>query len=282
MDKAGPMDGEHNGAQAGSVDSGPVHTVPVRTGLVDEELVTIARELAEITRLVENDDFGATLDRFVARIVRLIPGCDSAILTVRSAGTVETVAGGDNLTFDPIAPGPVVEAVTYGEPRRLDDVASDQRWPTFAAQIANAGLRSCVALPLSTRGDDTAVLTLFSTQPDRFADTTYDLVLLLIAHASTVVNNASLYHDSTQLVTQLRTALRTRSLVGRAQGLLMRHFGHDSDTAFTTLKRASQNTNTKLRDIATQLVTAHEQGEFDSALDRLGVTAHTEPAPAGG
>jgi GAF domain-containing protein len=257
------MNGEHN-------------EDPVRP--VNEELVTIARELAEITRLVENDDFGATLDRFVARIVRLIPGCDCAILTVRSAGTVETVAGADSLDFDPIAPGPVVEAVTYGEPRRLDDVASDQRWPTFAAQIANAGLRSCVALPLSTRGDDTAVLTLFSAKPDQFADTAYDIVLLLITHASTMVDNASLYHDSTQLITQLRTALRTRSLVGRAQGMLMRHYGYDSDTAFTTLKHTSQNTNTKLRDIATQLVTAHEQGEFDTTLAQLGFTAPTELA----
>jgi GAF domain-containing protein len=217
VDKTAPVNGEH--ARPGTntpVDNGQVDAVPVQ-----DELVTIARELAEITRLVENDDFGATLDRFVARIVRLVPGCDRAILTVRSAGTVETVAGGDSLDFDPIAPGPVVEAVTYGEPRRLDDVASDQRWPTFAAQIANAGLRSCVALPLSTRGEDTAVLTLFSTKPDRFADTAYDVVLLLIAHASTVVDNASLYHDSTQL----RAALRTRSLVGRAQGMLMRHTG---------------------------------------------------------
>ena len=46
----------------------------------------------------------------------------------------------------------------------------------------------------------------------------------------------------------------------------------DTDTAFATLKRASQNTNTKLRDIATQLITAHEQGEFDTALDRLAAT----------
>lgn len=248
---------------------------------VNDELVTIARELAEITRLVENDDFGATLDRFVAKIVRLIPGCDCAVLTVRSAGTVETVAGADDLAFDPIAPGPVVEAVTYGEPRRLDDVATDQRWPTFAAQIANTGLRSCVALPLSTRGDDTAVLTLFSTRPDRFADTAYDVVLLLIAQASTVVDNAVLYRDSTQLVTQLRTALRTRSLIGRAQGLLMRHYGYDSDTAFTTLKHASQHTNTKLRDIASHLVTAHEEGDLDAALRQLDSSAPHQPAATG-
>lgn len=239
---------------------------------MDEELISIAAELAVLTRLVEDDDFGATLDRFVTRIVRAIPGCDHAILTVRSNGTVETVAGGDQLGFDPIAPGPVVEAVTFGEPRRLDDVALDQRWPSYSAQVANAGYRSCVALPLSTRGEDTAVLTLFSDKPEQFADNAYDLVLLLTLHAGTVIDNASLYHDSQQLVTHLRTALRTRALVGRAQGMLMRQFGYDSDQAFEALKRASQNTNTKLRDLAADLVTAHEHGEFEAALHRYTLT----------
>ena len=239
---------------------------------IDEHMITIARELAEITRLVEDDDFGATLDRFVTKVVRAIPGCDRAILTDRSSGTVETVAGDAELGFDPIAAGPVVEAVTFGEPRRLDDVTTDQRWPSFGAQLANAGYLSCVALPLSTQNDDTAVLTLLSRAPNQFADTAYDVVLLLTLHAGAALDNASLFRDSNQLIAQLRTALRTRALVGRAQGLLMRHFGCDSDQGFTALRRASQHSNTKLRDLAGVLVTAHEQGELDETLKRLRIT----------
>lgn len=250
----------------------PREVTDTQTVPMDEELVSIAAELAVITRLVEQDDFGATLDRFVTRITRAIPGCDQAILTLRSEGTVETLSGGGELDFDPIAPGPVVEAVTFGEPRRLDDVAADQRWPSFSAQVANAGYRSCVALPLSTRGEDTAVLTLFSRKADQFVDTAYDLVLLLSLQAGTLVDNAVIYRDSQQLVTHLRTALHTRSLVGRAQGMLMRHHGCDSDQAFAALTRASQNTNTKLRDLAAQLVSAHERGEFESVLARVGLS----------
>jgi GAF domain-containing protein len=238
-----------------------------------EDMITVAHELAEITRLVEADDFGASLERFVTRIVRTIPGCDHAMITVRSGGAVETVAGASALTFDPIAAGPVVEAATFNEPRRLDDVASDQRWPSFSAQLANAGFQGCVCLPLTTQGDDTAVLTLLSTKPQQFTDTGYDIVLLLTLHAGVMLDNASLYHESTQLVTQLRAALRTRSLVGRAQGMLMRQFDIDSAEAMDTLVRCSQNSNTKLRDLSALLVTAHEQGEFDAALAKLAITA---------
>lgn len=236
-----------------------------------DDILSVASELVEITRLVADDDFGATMERFVTRIVRTVPGCDDAIITVRSSTGVETVHSSRNLGFDPLVPGPIVEAVTFAEPRRLDDVAADQRWPAFGTQFVNAGYRSCLCLPVSTTGKETAVLTLLSKEPDRFGESAYDVVLLLTMHAGVAFDNASLFHDSRELVVQLRTALQTRSLVGQAQGLLMRHFAYDSAHAFTELKRTSQNHNRKLRDLAGLLVESHEDGTFESVLADLGL-----------
>jgi GAF domain-containing protein len=233
------------------------------------DILTVASELAEISRLVADDDFAATTERFVDRIVKTIPSCDDAVVTVRSTTGVETVHSSNDLGFDPLTPGPIVEAVTFREPRRLGDVVADQRWPAFGAQLVNAGYRSCLCLPLSTRGDDSAVLTLLSREPDQFDESAYDVVLLLTLHAGVAFDNASLYHDSLELVSQLRTALRTRSIVGRAQGLLMRHLGLDSEESFAALRQASQNSNTKLRDLAGLLVTAHENDDFESTVERL-------------
>lgn len=245
-----------------------------------DDILTIASELAEITRLVEEDDFGLTMQRFVARIVRTIPGCAEALITVRSNSGVETVHSDGDLGFDPLVPGPIVEAVTFAEPRRLDDVTTDQRWPAFGAQLVNAGYRSCLTLPLSTGNNDTAVLTLLSRDAGKFDDSVYDVVLLLTLHAGVAFDNATLYHDSNKLVVQLRTALHTRSLVGRAQGLIMREFRYDSDQAFEALKRTSQNSNTKLRDLAELLVSAHEDGSFTSVVDSLALPSATNVSSA--
>lgn len=68
-------------------------------------------------------------------------------------------------------------------------------------------------------------------------------------------------------------ALRTRSLIGRAQGLLMRRFEYDSDKAFDSLRQASQNSNTKLRDLAALVVQAHEDGRFETEVDKLALFA---------
>ena len=243
--------------------------------MTDDDLITVARELVEVTRLVEDDDFGTTVNRFVARIVRTIPGCDAATITVRTADAVEIAAGGADLGFDPLTPGPIVEAVTFAEPRRLDAVRTDQRWPAFGAHLINGGFHSCLSLPLVTHSDDTAVLTLFSRQANQFDEIGYDVVLLLTLNAGVAFDNATLYHESNQLLGQLRTALRTRSIVGRAQGLLMRHFEYDSESAFEALRTTSQHTNTKLRELADQVVRAHEEGTFDAAVEKLAL------APAG-
>ncbi|MFI5614059.1 ANTAR domain-containing protein [Amycolatopsis sp. NPDC051903] len=49
---------------------------------------------------------------------------------------------------------------------------------------------------------------------------------------------------------QLRDALQTRELIGRATGVLMGQRRCDADEALALLIRLSQDTNTKLRDVA--------------------------------
>lgn len=239
---------------------------------VKEQFLTIAEELAEVTRLVEADDVTGTLERLVARAVAAIPDCDHAAITVRSRGAVETVTPGDEeLLGNDLVPGPVLEAVTYGEPRRLEDAASDQRWPSFSARMANSGYRSCVVLPLPVQGEQTAVFSLFSVLPNAFTDASFDIALLFTLHAGVAFDNVGLYSDSKRLIEQLTTALHTRTTIGQAQGLLMRHFGCDRDEAFTLLRTTSQNGNRKLRAVAEALVSAHENDEFPSVLQKLGM-----------
>jgi AmiR/NasT family two-component response regulator len=49
-------------------------------------------------------------------------------------------------------------------------------------------------------------------------------------------------------------AIDARKLVGQAMGILMERFDLNADQAFAVLRRYSQDTNTKLRDVAHELV----------------------------
>ncbi|HVW82311.1 MAG TPA: ANTAR domain-containing protein [Mycobacteriales bacterium] len=56
------------------------------------------------------------------------------------------------------------------------------------------------------------------------------------------------------MISDLQDALRTRLVIGQAQGLLMERHRLDEDAAFKLLIKLSQRTHLKLRDIATRLV----------------------------
>lgn len=55
-------------------------------------------------------------------------------------------------------------------------------------------------------------------------------------------------------VVGLTIALRSRDVIGQAKGVLISHYGLDDTRAFALLRRLSQETNTKLVDVAAALV----------------------------
>ncbi|GBE65701.1 transcriptional regulator [Mycobacterium sp. MFM001] len=242
---------------------------------MNEQLHSLSRELAEVGRLVDDDDVISVVERMVRRAVRTIPGCEHATVTVEVApGKLETVAGGEvaALVHHPDEPrpweGPILDAIRYREPRRVEDAETEQRWPGFSERMRSAGFRSCLALPLPAFRRPSVGCTLFSPRPNQFTEHVMDLVMLFALHAGTTFDNAALYDDSRRLVDHLHAALATRDLIGQAKGLLMRQYSCDSEDAFDRLRRASQHHNVKLRHLAAELVEAQEQGRLEPVLSR--------------
>jgi AmiR/NasT family two-component response regulator len=55
-------------------------------------------------------------------------------------------------------------------------------------------------------------------------------------------------------VDQLKTAVRSRDVIGMAKGIVMQWAQVDESAAFRLLVKTSQDTNRKLRDVAQELV----------------------------
>jgi AmiR/NasT family two-component response regulator len=56
-------------------------------------------------------------------------------------------------------------------------------------------------------------------------------------------------------------AIEGRKVIGQAQGILMERFGLTGDQAFAVLRRYSQDSNVKLRDVARKLISTGNLGE---------------------
>ncbi len=77
---------------------------------------------------------------------------------------------------------------------------------------------------------------------------------LLGTVAATDNGNVTALARANQEIQGLRAALRTRTTIGQAVGILMTQQALSTDEAFAELVERSSHTNVKLRDVATRIV----------------------------
>ena len=95
--------------------------------------------------------------------------------------------------------------------------------------------------------DSLGALNLYSRQPGSFDAETRGEGLAFAAQAAVALRSAQ--HEE-----RLRAGMATRNLIGQAQGILMERFKVTPNQAFAILARISQETNSKLPDVARYLV----------------------------
>ncbi|HEY3557280.1 MAG TPA: GAF and ANTAR domain-containing protein [Kribbella sp.] len=143
--------------------------------------------------------------------------------------------------------GPLIESMRDHCVVRVDDTAVEDRWPDWAARVLELGVRSVLDVPLTTGKAMVGVLGLYSAHPSAFGPDEVAVAHILARHASVAVANARNEEN-------LAAAVDARKLVGQAMGILMERFDLDGDRAFQVLRRYSQDSNRKLRDVAQDLI----------------------------
>ncbi|MGW6278391.1 GAF and ANTAR domain-containing protein [Kribbella sp. NPDC055071] len=143
--------------------------------------------------------------------------------------------------------GPLAVSMHEHSTVLIRDTKIDDRWPEWATKVLELGVRSVLDVPLTTAAGTVGVLGLYSIRPDAFGPDEEAIAHILARHASVAVASARQEDNLAQ-------AVDARKLVGQAMGILMERYHLDGDQAFAVLRRYSQGTNTKLRDVAVQLI----------------------------
>jgi GAF domain-containing protein len=206
----------------------------------------------------------STLAQVVAVAVHTIDGCDFAGLFLEEGGIVVTPVHTDPIVeaIDALqqqtGEGPCLDAIAqrlmfYGE-----DLNSDDRWPNFGPRAALRGIRSVLALPLTTNGTNGAI-NLYATYPAAFGVVDRAKGVILASLASVALTTAHSLEDEERRIGNLHSALSSREIIGQAQGILMERERIAADQAFDVLRRASQFLNIKLREVAQTLVDTGER-----------------------
>lgn len=210
--------------------------------------------------LLSDEPISDALRRVAELAVATIAACDMADVTVvhetDSPMRARTDPDGPSLDLVQLenGEGPVLDAVHTCEPVRVDSLADAALWPQFAAAAADAGVESCLVVPLVVRGECIGALNLYSRARKGFDADGERVGVMFAAQAAVVIANAQLHQACVDLTSQLEEALVSRAVIEQAKGVLMaqRHCG--AEDAFEWLRLRSQQENRKVRDLAHDLV----------------------------
>jgi ANTAR domain/GAF domain len=225
------------------------------------------RQFAEIAQaLLMTSPELPTAQRVVEMAVETVAGCHYCGVSLRHAnGRVDTpactddlVATADGLQYE-LAEGPCLDAIRADELYVVEDLAADPRWPHWGPQAAGLGFASIVSVRMATARGIVGALNLYSRDKGAFDDDAVQVAYVYAAHAANAL-------WATLEVEGLRTAMRSRHLIGMAQGVLMERYGLTEQSSFEVLRRYSQIHNIKLREVATQLLANSGGGATPAVL----------------
>lgn len=219
----------------------------------------LATLFSSFAREVQQErDPESTLAEIVRAAIVLVPGCDEASVSIicRGRSVVSRAASGElprvvDALQESTKQGPCLSAVFDQETVRVPDLADEDRWPLFSAGAREAGAAGMLCFQLYVQGDNLGALNLISRVAGAFTDESEHVGRLFAAHAA-IALSASQQHD------RMVRAVATQQLIGQAQGILMERHKVTDQEAFSMLVRVSQDSNTKLRDIAGRLVSSGE------------------------
>jgi GAF domain-containing protein len=236
----------------------------------------LLKSLNEVTRLInETDPLGGTLERICAVAAHSLAGCEVGMSLGGRARALESAASStersarlDDAQRD-AGEGPCLLAMATQVQVRAAGDDLIRQWPVFGAAAVAEGVRAVVAEPFLVQGESRGALNIYVVEDRPLPDTELGLVQLLAAQAATALTNVQLYSQSAELARNLQLAMESRGVIEQAKGILMARRSCDEDTAFELLRRASQDHNVKVRDLARELVDWAISPSFQGAAPGL-------------
>src|ERR1700754_724817 len=215
----------------------------------------LAQRMAELARAsAAPRSVEEVLSGVTAAAKELIPGADTAgVLLIGRGGKFDSIAGTSELPYRldelqmKFSEGPCVEAALDELIVRTNDFRSEQRWPRYSAAVVEIGVLSGLSLKLYTADRTAGALNLFSFEPKAFDAEDVTTGVVLAAHGAAAIL-------ASRQGEQLESALSTRDRIVQAKGIIMERFGVDDVQAFEMLRRLSQDSNTRLIEVAKRVI----------------------------
>jgi ANTAR domain/GAF domain len=226
------------------------------------QLSAVSALFEELHGELKSSPSSTACDAVTTTAAKRVAGAVSASITTLADGQFRTVSASDDaavradaIQYD-IGSGPCVDAIRFDSCYRPTDLRSDVRWPEYGARVAReVGFISMLSYRLNTglpAEQLMASLNIYSDRPAAFDDGAAEIGLLLATHGALAI--AAERHRERAM--NLERALESSRVIGIAVGVLMSQHKVSRSQAFDLLRTASQNSNRKVRDVASHVALA--------------------------
>jgi hypothetical protein len=233
---------------------------------------TVVAQLAELIASLDRQgtETGAGLHELIDSGTRHVSGAEYAGITLAERGKAVTSVVATHrypVILDEIqnqyGEGPCVAAAWQHHVMHVEDLSVDERWPRYQQYaLAHTPIRSILSFELFVDRDTTAALNFFAHRPHAFGDESIELGHIFATHVA-------LAWSMMRRQDQFRSALASRDIIGQAKGVIMERFNLDAVEAFDLLARLSQQSNTKLFDIARALIDTEHPIKMSKSLTAM-------------
>ncbi|MEU7903357.1 GAF and ANTAR domain-containing protein [Actinoplanes sp. NPDC049118] len=220
-----------------------------------------AEAFARLGRIKLSDtDLDGVLATIATLAKRTVPGATEVSVTLVRENRAHTAAftGELALCLDESqyasGHGPCLDAAADSVMLSVPEIAAECRWPRWTPRALARGARSSLAIGLPILEAVTGALNLYATTPNAFDDDAISVARTFAEYAAVALANANLCDTNATLAQHMRTAMDSRAVIEQAKGIIMADRRCTAEEAFGILSKISQDTNRKLRDVATALV----------------------------
>lgn len=222
----------------------------------------LAGAYARASGLLPSPETLETAIRLVAALAaEALPDVAGAGVTVvdesggcRTCGASDAVVDqADALQYE-LGEGPCLVAWEQRTLVRVDDLATDGRWPRCSDRVRALGVASVVSAPLVAGDVSLGALKVYRTSTDVFDGRALHLLTLFAAQATLALAHAPRAGRADHLSDELREALRAREVISQAKGILMEREHVDEAEAMARLLALSRRRHRPVREVAQDLV----------------------------
>ncbi len=155
--------------------------------------------------------------------------------------------------------GPCLHAASTGELVEIADAQVDPRWQDYMEHAVECGALSSLSVPLPITEGIAGAVNIYARTPHAFDGDSRSVATRFAGYAAVVTANMYAFEEIRDLAEHFERKVRSRAVVEQAKGILMERYELTADQASKALVRVARHTDTKVSNVADDLV---RTGEF--------------------